>query len=594
MMQGVASIRIILDPDGLLIEADIAELSVIGEAVEITDWLELRRVYEVSGRNRSPDDVPLILVVRSEDFRERRQLPFDIEQRADVERLRLTAPENLRALILALPDEAQDIAVSAASGADPLGRLLEAVWGTRIAVGDNLELVEIDAVVRLRTDPTVPVELWPLLIGRLTSPLAIGLAEEPPNAVPVQAAWEEWVAKGTDSVWDPLFQRIGARVATLFHIGMLVPVSVARDVPPWARAGVGQPGWMSVAESLLASRPLSDLPVNLGDWIRLAEWWGEVRLALALGAPETAGLAEEAWLGWNDWDEAFRQFLHNDFRKLLSSAAGRPQTVNRIAPFLARRLREGDAKRILLVVFDGMGFPHWSLLRREARLTVTDVSGVLAMAPSLTPVSRQSVFAGALPLTFPDYLENTKMEGELWRRFWENEGIPVTAVGYYNTEGVASAEVPNFPAERVVGVVVRAIDELMHTSELLGEAQFAENVRTWLRHGFVRELVERGSEGEFEVWFTADHGSLEVVPLGRPMEGLAVDTAGTRVRLYTTSALRDQSKADGDPWDPPGMPAEGPFSLFPWGRYGLRHDVRVTHGGLSFDEMIVPFVRVEP
>jgi hypothetical protein len=248
----------------------------------------------------------------------------------------------------------------------------------------------------------------------------------------------------------------------------------------------------------------------------------------------------------------------------------------------------------LLVVFDGMGFPHWSLLRREARLTVTDASGVLAMAPSLTPVSRQTILAGALPLTFPDYLENTRMEGELWRRFWENEGIPVTAVGYYNIEGVASAEVPNFPTERVVGVVVRAIDELMHTSELLGEAQFAENVRTWLRHGFVRELVERGSEGEFEVWFTADHGSLEVVPLGRPMEGLAVDTAGTRVRLYTSSALRDQSKADGDPWDPPGMPADGPFSLFPWGRYGLRHDVRVTHGGLSFDEMIVPFVRVEP
>lgn len=141
---------------------------------------------------------------------------------------------------------------------------------------------------------------------------------------------------------------------------------------------------------------------------------------------------------------------------------------------------------------------------------------------------------------------------------------------------------------------MRAIDELMHTSEMLGEAQFAANVETWLRHGFVRELVERASADGYEVWFTADHGSLEVVPLGRPMEGLAVDTAGTRVRLYATKALREQSKADGDLWDPPGMPEHGPYPLFPWGRFGLRHDVRVTHGGLSFDEMIVPFVRVLP
>lgn len=148
--------------------------------------------------------------------------------------------------------------------------------------------------------------------------------------------------------------------------------------------------------------------------------------------------------------------------------------------------------------------------------------------------------------------------------------------------------------DQLVGVVVRAIDELMHSAEMFGEAQFAASVDLWLRHGFVKDMVQSAASEDFEIWFTADHGGIEAQPIGRPMDGLGVDTAGTRVRLYSTPALRQQSKAEGDIWDPPGMPDEGPYPLFARGREGMRHGVRVTHGGLSFDEMIVPFVRVEP
>lgn len=591
--ESVRPIRIILDPDRIMSDEEIAELSGLGTTAVAIDWLELRRVYEESGRHRPMDEVPLVIVVRSADFREARHLPYDIEQRAEVVRVLLATPPSVRPIVLGLPDDLQEAAIGAATGSDPLGEILRTVWGIQLPADGATEAVEVDTLVRLRTDPTVPAEVFPLLMGRLRSPLARGLAEDPINVLPLQRAWEDWVAHGHDSAWHGLFVRIGPRIASLFHVGILRPVPVARDLPAWAKAGVEQPGWLSVAETLLESPPLES-PANVGDWIRLAEWWGEVRLALALGSPETAELSQQSWERWAGWDEKFRAFLHNDFGKLMSSSAARPQTVNRIAPFLARRLREGHAERVMLVVFDGMGFPHWSLVRRQAGLSVTDASGVMAMAPSLTPISRQAIFAGALPLTFPDCLENTKMEERLWQKFWENEGLPVTAIGYKNLEGTGPLDVPHFPTEQAVGVVVRAIDELMHTSEMLGEAQFAANVETWLRHGFVRELVERASADGYEVWFTADHGSLEVVPLGRPMEGLAVDTAGTRVRLYATKALREQSKADGDLWDPPGMPEHGPYPLFPWGRFGLRHDVRVTHGGLSFDEMIVPFVRVLP
>lgn len=594
LRQSIRSIRIVLDPDHLVSEPELTELGDDAQVVITHDWIELRRVYEESGRHRPADEVPLVIVVRSIEFTEHRHLPFDIEQRAEVIRIRLQLAEPLKSMVLDLADDEQTAAIVAATGSDPLARILRETWGVELPRTGTGEGAEVDALIRLLTDPTVPSTLFPLLSDRLTSKLSRGLAREPADTQALQEAWSDWATKGPDSEWDALFTRVGARVAPLFHVGMLTPVGSRRDTPGWAAAGIAQPSWKSVAETLLANPSVMGVPNGVGEWVQLAEWWGEARLALALGAPDTADMSSRSWESWAAWDDAFRTFLHRDFGKLLSSSSGRPQTVNRIAPFLARRLRDGLAERIMLVVFDGMGFPQWSMVRREAKLRVSEASGVIAMAPSLTPVSRQAIFAGALPLTFPDHLENTKMEGRLWRRFWEGEGVPVTAVGYTNLEGTGPIQVPHFPTEQIVGVVVRAIDELMHTSELLPEAQFAGNVQTWLRHGFVQELVSRAVKDGFEVWFTADHGSLEVEPLGRPMEGLAVDTAGTRVRLYTTPALREQSKADGDIWDPPGMPPTGPYPLFPWGRYGLRHNTRVTHGGLSFDEMIVPFVRVGP
>jgi hypothetical protein len=96
------------------------------------------------------------------------------------------------------------------------------------------------------------------------------------------------------------------------------------------------------------------------------------------------------------------------------------------------------------------------------------------------------------------------------------------------------------------------------------------------------------------VWITADHGNLEAVAIDHlPQEGLVVDRHGERVRFYATRQLRDNARADGIAWDPPGLPPSTSL-LFAAGRSAFIRgdDPAVVHGGLSFDEMIVPLVRV--
>src|SRR5690606_15791341 len=203
--ESVRPIRIILDPDRIMSDEEIAELSGLGTTAVAIDWLELRRVYEESGRHRPMDEVPLVIVVRSADFREARHLPYDIEQRAEVVRVLLATPPSVRPIVLGLPDDLQEAAIGAATGSDPLGEILRTVWGIQLPADGATEAVEVDTLVRLRTDPTAPAEVFPLLMGRLRSPLARGLAEDPINVPPLQRAWEDWVAHGHDSAWHGLF-----------------------------------------------------------------------------------------------------------------------------------------------------------------------------------------------------------------------------------------------------------------------------------------------------------------------------------------------------------------------------------------------------
>jgi hypothetical protein len=128
---------------------------------------------------------------------------------------------------------------------------------------------------------------------------------------------------------------------------------------------------------------------------------------------------------------------------------------------------------------------------------------------------------------------------------------------------------------------------------VVGDPEVTAGVRAWAERGYLRSVVEAAIAESYEVWFTSDHGNLEIRSLGAKQEGLAVDTAGVRVRLYATAALRNGSRLDGIVWDPPSLPSDSVYCLFVPASGGyFTGDVRVTHGGLSLDEVMVPLVHV--
>jgi len=231
-------------------------------------------------------------------------------------------------------------------------------------------------------------------------------------------------------------------------------------------------------------------------------------------------------------------------------------------------------------------------MRTATGLKVIQATGCLAMIPTLTGVSRQAIFAGALPAEFADTLTTTSAEPRRWAAFWAGRGLTAREVTYSKTLGSDPGDVPKL-AGRVAAVVVYAVDEMLHGAEVLGDRQVAAGVDLWVRAGFPQALVEAGIQGGFEVWITSDHGNLPTVAGPVPSEGQTVESAGTRVRMYPNDTLRDAAIDYGDIWNPPGYPDGQLRPLFAPGRRGYHPSgVKVSHGGLSLDEVIVPFVQV--
>jgi hypothetical protein len=131
---------------------------------------------------------------------------------------------------------------------------------------------------------------------------------------------------------------------------------------------------------------------------------------------------------------------------------------------------------------------------------------------------------------------------------------------------------------------------------VLGKRGIAAQIESWCESGFVDQLFSLLLEKGFHVYLTADHGNVEAVGQGRPNQGVAPELRGERVRTYRSETLASESAAANPNTyrlDVAGLPTD--FKpLFSGARSAFMHvgEPAVVHGGISIEELLVPFVRV--
>ena len=406
-------------------------------------------------------------------------------------------------------------------------------------------------------------------------------------------------------------QDIKVYIDNLFLEGKLTPVEakdVEVDAGSWVRSGIATSGTDNDALRIsrlfdLVEKELPTAEARYSDWTAFALKWAELSSLVHCGnSTEYQTRLREIGDALNT---TFAGWLADHYSSLINLPPTNPAMLHHVPRRLARDIEDSGSSRAALIVVDGLALDQWvtirQLLQKQDANLVMRESATFAWIPTLTSVSRQSIFSGKPPLYFPSSINSTNSEEKLWKQFWEGHGLSRLDVAYQRGLGDGDAagvlESAIHPGKtKVVGLVVDKVDKIMHGMQL-GSAGMHNQIKQWCHAGFLSAMVGQLLDYGYEVWLTADHGNIQCEGKGRPSEGVIAETRGERVRVYPTPELRSQVAGVfpfAHEWQPVGLPADY-FPLVAGGRDAFVNpgDAIVGHGGVAIEEVIVPLVKFE-
>lgn len=355
-------------------------------------------------------------------------------------------------------------------------------------------------------------------------------------------------------------------------------------------------------ETICESVPASD--AKHMEWLQFARKWAELIHLLCQEPSFTRRPQEDTETLKSRVHTAFTDWLSKRYAGLINLPPVPPVMLHHLPRFFAHEVCENDCSKIAFVIIDGLAMDQWLVVRdvlqsRQPGLRFVE-NAIFAWAPSLTSVSRQAAFSGKPPIFFPDSIQTTNKEPNLWAQFWMDNGLDDNEILY--VKGLGDALTDSLFTDitcgkvRVAGIVVDKVDRIMHGMEM-GTAGMHNQVRQWATEPFLENLLVALCDNGFLVYLTSDHGNIEARGCGRPSEGCVADIRGERVRIYPNTTLRAEVKThfpDALEWDITGLPENYVPLLAPARQAFIRQDeTKVCHGGLSVEELIVPLVKIE-
>jgi hypothetical protein len=658
----VSKLTLVADPDSLLTEEKLA-LELLGrgfDLIEFNDPVEFRYAYESKYRSiwDRGEHTDLVVILRLQDA-ELESLPYDLLQAG--RKLSFNLGDlfpNLSYPVIEKLDRSLLDALYDAQRRSPPDRMgdnatkdfiLRHVFGIAAElIANEVELLR--ALLRLHYGKMqIPLTLAERLVQMLRDhgclkawPLDEIVHDDEAFFAFLQERWPVFLARlgkedqvGEDS--SPEYglkypgpehlpfdhQDIKVYIDNLFLEWKLVPVQAAEievETGSWIRSGIA-PACTDddvVRITRLFELVGKDLPAaesRHSDWTAFALKWAELS-ALIHNQPQMNANERESNPSYlrlfasicvlqKQINTVFAQWLNVHYASLINLPPTNPAMLHHVPRRLARDVEGSRESRTALIVVDGLALDQWvtvrQLLQNQDSNLVIRESATFAWIPTLTSVSRQSIFSGKPPLYFPSSINSTNSEEKLWKQFWEGHGLSRLDVAYQRGLGDGDAtsvlDAAIHPGKtKVVGLVVDKVDKIMHGIQL-GSTGMHNQIKQWCQGGFLGALVGQLLDYGYEVWLTADHGNIECDGKGRPSEGVIAETRGERVRVYPTLELRSQvaeSFAFAREWQPVGLPSDY-FPLIAGGRDAFVNpgDSIVGHGGVAIEEVIVPFVKFE-